>query len=83
VLKDFLVENRSEIVSVIQLNYAFEKQMALVRETAKKEGRENTLFEFVRDGICPLDVAAQKLDIRVSMLEQYMERARYKIPETI
>lgn len=38
VLKDFLVENRSEVVKVTQLDYTFDRQIELERADARKEG---------------------------------------------
>lgn len=38
VLKDFLIENRSEVVKVTQLDYTFDRQIELERADARKEG---------------------------------------------
>lgn len=44
VLKDFLMEHRSEVVKVTQLDYTFDRQIELEREDAREtglaEGRE-------------------------------------------
>ena len=39
VLKDFLIQNRSEVVKVTQLDYTFERQITLERADARAEGR--------------------------------------------
>jgi hypothetical protein len=87
VLKEFLIENRSEVVKVTQLDYTFEKQIELERETVRREsleeGRENALYDLVQDGICPIEVAAQKLSCSESEVEQRMAEAGYKIPEMV
>lgn len=40
VLRDFLIEHRSEVVKVTRLDYTFEQQILLEREDAREEGRE-------------------------------------------
>jgi hypothetical protein len=86
-LKEFLIENRSEVVKVTQLDYTFEKQIELERETVRREsleeGRENALYDLVQDGICPIEVAAQKLSCSESEVERRMVEAGYKIPEMV
>jgi hypothetical protein len=95
VLKEFLIENRSEVVKVTQLDYTFERQIELEREASEKrgekrglqaglkEGREYALYDLVQDGICPIEVAAQKLGCSESEVERRMAEAGYKIPETV
>jgi hypothetical protein len=86
-LKEFLIENRSEVVKVTQLDYTFERQIELEREASEKkglkEGREYALYDLVQDGICPIEVAAQKLDCSEAEVERRMAEAGYKIPETV
>jgi predicted transposase YdaD len=48
-----------------------------------KEGREYALYDLVQDGICPIEVAAQKLGCSESEVERRMVEAGYKIPETV
>lgn len=40
VLRDFLIEHRSEVVKVTRLDYTFEQQILLEREDAREEGNE-------------------------------------------
>jgi hypothetical protein len=40
VLRDFLIEHRSEVVKVTQMDYTFDRQIMLEREEAREEGRE-------------------------------------------
>jgi hypothetical protein len=86
-LKEFLIENRSEVVKVTQLDYTFERQIELEREASEKkglkEGREHALYDLVQDGICPIKVAAQKLGCSESEVERRMAEAGYKIPEMV
>jgi hypothetical protein len=39
VLKDFLIERRSEVVKMMQLDYTFERQLTLERQDSREEGR--------------------------------------------
>lgn len=45
VLRQFLIENRLEVVKVTQLDYTFDRQIELEREDARREGREAGLAE--------------------------------------
>jgi hypothetical protein len=57
VLKEFLIENRSEVVKVTQLDYTFERQIELERETVRREslqegrmeGREASRKDIIRN----------------------------------
>ena len=40
VLKQFLIEHRSEVMKMMQLDYTFERQLELEREEGRAEGRE-------------------------------------------
>lgn len=50
VLKDFLIENRSEVVKVTQLDYTFDRQIELEREDARREGWEEGRKEGREEG---------------------------------
>ena len=50
VLKNFLMENRSEVVKVTQLDYTFDRQIELEREDARREGREEGIKEGIKEG---------------------------------
>ena len=39
ILKDFLMEHRSEVVKVMQLDYTFDRQITLEREEGRAEGQ--------------------------------------------
>ena len=45
VLKDFLIEHRSEVVKVTQLDYSFDRQIMLEREEAAREGLSQGLSQ--------------------------------------
>ena len=40
VLVEFLMENRSEVVKVTQMDYTFDRQIIMEREAGREEGRE-------------------------------------------
>ena len=40
ILRDFLIEHRSEVVKVVKLDYTFDRQLMLEREDSRAEGRE-------------------------------------------
>ena len=48
VLKDFLQENRAEVVKVTQLDYTFDRQVMLEREDAREEERELVALKMIR-----------------------------------
>ena len=45
VLRDFLIEHRSEVVKVTQLDYSFDRQIMLEREEAAREGLSQGLSQ--------------------------------------
>lgn len=45
VLRDFLMEHRTEVVKVTRLDYTFDRQLALEREDSRTEGRAEGLEE--------------------------------------
>lgn len=50
ILRNFLIDNRSEVVKVTQLDYTFDRQIELEREDARREGREEGREEGRREG---------------------------------
>lgn len=48
VLKDFLQENRAEVIKVTQLDYTFDRQVMLEREDAREEERELMAMKMVK-----------------------------------
>ena len=50
VLQDFLIENRSEVVKMTQLDYTFDRQIELEREDARREGLEEGRKEGRKEG---------------------------------
>lgn len=51
VLKDFLIERRSEVVKAMTLDYTFERQLMLEREEAVTQGRAEGLKKGIAEGI--------------------------------
>jgi hypothetical protein len=51
VLKEFLTENRSEVVKVTQLDYTFERQIELEREASEKRGEKRGLKAGLKEGL--------------------------------
>lgn len=52
-------------------------------EQGRTEGRAESYYEMVQDGLCPVCVAAQKLQIPDAEFEKCMKAAGYKIPEPV
>jgi hypothetical protein len=50
VLKDFLIERRSEVVKMMQLDYTFERQLTLERQDSREEGRAEGRAEGREEG---------------------------------
>jgi hypothetical protein len=77
VLKEFLIENRSEVEKVITLDYTFERRLELQREEGREEGRIEGKFDMlsslVNDNIISISEAAK----RAGMTEKlFMEKIR-------
>ena len=51
ILKDFLIENRSEVTKVMQLDYTFERQLELEREAASSQAWQQGLEQGIEQGI--------------------------------
>ena len=93
ILKEFLMENRSEVVKVTQLDYTFDRQIELEREDARmegreegreegrKKGREEEIFLSVREGDYTPERGAQKLKVEISEFNERMRKAGYQIPK--
>lgn len=50
ILRDFLIEHRSEVVKVVKLDYTFDRQLMLEREDSRAEGREEGRKEGREEG---------------------------------
>ena len=51
ILKEFLIENRAEVVKVTQLGYTFERQLELEREEAISEGMAQGMAQGIAQGM--------------------------------
>ena len=51
ILKDFLIENRSEVTKVMQLDYTFERQLELEREAASSQAWQQGLEQGLTKGL--------------------------------
>lgn len=51
VLRDFLMEHRTEVVKVTRLDYTFDRQLALEREDSRTEGRAEGRAEGLAKGL--------------------------------
>jgi transcription initiation factor IIF auxiliary subunit len=80
-------EIRRNSVMCEALRTLMKDEIELERQAAqkegRKEGREYALYDLVQDGICPIEVAAQKLGCSESEVERRMAEAGYKIPEMV
>lgn len=45
-----------------------------------EEGRKQTIFSFVQDGIIPLSVGADKANLSIETFKAEMRKAGYKLP---
>lgn len=54
-----------------------------LEDRGRMEGRAESYFEMVQEGICPVRVAAQKLQMSDAEFEKRMETAGYRIPEPV
>lgn len=50
VLREFLMEHRTEVVKVVKLDYTFDRQITLEREDSRAEGRAEGLAEGLEEG---------------------------------
>ena len=93
VLKDFLIEHRSEVVKVTQLDYTFDRQIELEREDAREtglaegreigraegrtQGREYEVFHSVQEGDYDAKRGAQKLNMTLEDFLKKMKQAGF------
>ena len=74
ILREFLLEHRSEVVKVTQLDYTFDRQIMLEREEARREGREEGREEGHEEGI-------GEGECRQLIRQVYKKRAKRLSPE--
>ena len=86
VLKDFLIENRSEVTKVMQLDYTFERQLELEREAANEatdrawqQGRLQEIISFVQDGDISIERGAQKAGMSMDAFRTAMAQAEQSL----
>ena len=83
ILKDFLIENRSEVVKVTQLDYTFDRQIALEREEAVREGIGLGIKQGIEQG--RLDAIRNMITLGIpkeKILTMYSEDEYLKAQET-
>jgi hypothetical protein len=51
VLRQFLIERRSEVLKVMVLDYTFDRRLVLNREESRKEGHKEGLTDGIRIGV--------------------------------
>lgn len=77
VLVEFLMENRSEVVKVTQMDYTFDRQIIMEREAGREEGREegeminliSQCCKKYKKGLAP-EVAAEHLEQKVDLIKK-------------
>ena len=91
VLKDFLIENRSEVTKVMQLDYTFERQLELEREAAssqawqqgmergRTEGRLQQIILFVENGDISVERGAKEAGMSVDAFRKAMAEAEQSL----
>ena len=73
ILKDFLMENRSEVTKVMQLDYTFERQLELER------GRLQEIFMSVQEGDYSIERGAQKAGMSLDAFKKAMAEAEQSL----
>ena len=73
ILKDFLMENRSEVTKVMQLDYTFERQLELER------GRLQEIFMSVQEGDYSIERSAQKAGMSLDAFKKAMAEAEQSL----
>lgn len=76
-LVEFLMENRSEVVKVTQMDYTFDRQIIMEREAGREEGREegeminliSQCCKKYKKGLAP-EVAAEHLEQKVDLIKK-------------
>ena len=86
ILKDFLIENRSEVTKVMQLDYTFERQLELEREAANEatdrawqQGRLQEIFMSVQEGDYSVERGAQKAGMSMDAFRKAMAEAEQSL----
>ena len=73
VLVEFLMENRSEVVQVTQMDYTFDRQIIMEREAGREEGEMINLIsqccKKYKKGLAP-EVAAEHLEQKVDLIKK-------------
>ena len=73
VLVEFLMENRSEVVKVTQVDYTFDRQIIMEREAGREEGEMINLIsqccKKYKKGLAP-EVAAEHLEQKVDLIKK-------------
>ena len=49
----------------------------------KNQGKIETIFSFVQDGIIPLEVGADKANLSIETFKEEMAKAGYKLPTSV
>lgn len=83
VLVEFLMENRSEVVKVTQMDYTFDRQIIMEREAGREEGREegeminliSQCCKKYKKGLAP-EVAAEHLEQKVDLIKKFMPQSK-------
>ena len=91
----FLIENRSEVTKVMQLDYTFERQLELEREAASSQawqqglergrtegrlqGRLQEIISFVQDGDISIERGAQKAGMSMDAFRKAMAEAEQSL----
>lgn len=53
------------------------------RAAGREEGRTDTIFSFVQDGLIPLSVGADRANLSVEAFKEEMIKAGYKLPDNV
>ena len=81
ILKDFLMEHRSEVVKVMQLDYTFDRQITLEREESREEGfaegraenKRQIIANMLKKGMQDTDIMAL-VECEQKMIDEVREK---------
>lgn len=76
ILKDFLLEHKSEVIDMCLTEYNEEEVMEMFRkesyEDGRREGEINALIKLYKDGTLSLEQVSEKLNIPIENLKEYL-----------
>ena len=78
VLAEFLLEHKAEVIDMCLTEYNEEETMEMFKEEAREEGALDMLINLVKDGLLPVEKAAEKMNMTTKEFEQQIENYHSK-----